>query len=107
MNFVLGHFSVKQPSLSLTNGYACSLPSPSKKTTSQQKFPSQASGLTSAVKNNADYIPNLTPLFNKLQDKIENTVVKNKFKPVTQITLDSFSKPTDQQTNVHVYVCFI
>lgn len=47
---------------------------------SQQKFPSQVFGLTSA-----DYIPNLTPSFNKLQDKHENIVVKNKFKTVTQL----------------------
>jgi hypothetical protein len=64
------------PSLSLTNGYACSLPNPSIKTMSQQKFPFQVSGHTSAVKNNADYIPNLTSLFNKLQDNIENIAVK-------------------------------
>jgi hypothetical protein len=31
-----------------------------------------------------------------LQDKVENTVVKNKFKSVTQITLDYLLKPTDQ-----------
>jgi hypothetical protein len=50
---------------------------PSKKTMAEQEFPSPVSGLTIAVKNNADYIPNLTPLFNKLQDKVENIAVKN------------------------------
>jgi hypothetical protein len=43
----------------------------------------------------------LTPLFNKLKDKIENTVVKNKFKIVTRIILDSFIKPADHWC----YVC--
>jgi hypothetical protein len=38
----------------------------------------------------------LTPIFNELWDKIENKVVKDKFKTVTQIILDSYLKPTDQ-----------
>lgn len=51
---------------------------------------------------------NLTPLPNKLQDKVENMVVKHKFKTVTQIALYSFLKPTDQKCNVctraHTYM---
>jgi hypothetical protein len=37
----------------------------------------------------------LTSLFNELWDKVEHTVVNNKCKIVTQITLDWYLKPTD------------
>jgi hypothetical protein len=37
-----------------------------------------------------------TFLFNELRYTVENIVVKNIFKAVTQITLDSFLKPTSQ-----------
>jgi hypothetical protein len=39
----------------------------------QWEFLSPTSQLTNASKNNAEYTPDLTPLFNELQNKIENS----------------------------------
>jgi hypothetical protein len=61
--------------------------------------PSPASGFTNPLNVNANCIPDLTPLFNKLCD--HHGCKKSKYKTITQIALDSFLKPTVQYCNVY------
>jgi hypothetical protein len=69
------------------------------------KTPSKDTVVTlESMKTSVDFLSkDLTPLFKELWDNAENIVlVKNKFKTVTQITLDLFLKPTDQTLAPHI-----